>query len=89
MKASNIRSLSLNFKLSSLYQCSYLGSPNSSTKSFNNKLLDYPTYTKPQVYEGMEVPKVLLSGDHKKIAEYRKQEQIKKTKELRPDLMEE
>ena len=59
------------------------------TESFNNKLLDYPTYTKPQVYEGMEVPKVLLSGDHKKIAEYRKQEQIKKTKELRPDLMEE
>ena len=58
-------------------------------ESFNNKLLDYPTYTKPQVYEGMEVPKVLLSGDHKKIAEYRKQEQIKKTKELRPDLMEE
>ena len=50
------------------------------TESFNNKLLDYPTYTKPQVYEGMEVPKVLLSGDHKKIAEYRKQEQIKKTK---------
>ena len=41
------------------------------TESFNNKLLDYPTYTKPQVYEGMEVPKVLLSGDHKKIAEYR------------------
>ena len=59
------------------------------TESFNNKLLDYPTYTKPQVYEGMEVPKVLLSGDHKKIAEYRKQEQIKKTKKLRPDLMEE
>ena len=59
------------------------------TESFNNKLLDYPTYNKPQVYEGMEVPKVLLSGDHKKIAEYRKQEQIKKTKELRPDLMEE
>ena len=59
------------------------------TESFNNKLLDYPTYTKPQVYEGMEVPKVLLSGDHKKIAEYRKQEKIKKTKELRPDLMEE
>ena len=42
-------------------------------------LLDYPTYTKPRVYEGMEVPEVLVSGDHKKIAEYRKQEQIKKT----------
>ncbi len=59
------------------------------TESFNNKLLDYPTYTKPRDFEGMLVPDVLLSGDHKKIAEYRKNEQIKKTKELRPDLLEE
>ena len=58
------------------------------SESFNNNLLDYPTYTKPRVYEGMEVPEVLLSGDHKKIAEYRLNEQIKKTKELRPDLLE-
>ena len=35
--------------------------------SFNDNLLDYPTYTKPRVYEGMEVPEVLLSGDHRKI----------------------
>ena len=35
--------------------------------SFNNNLLDYPTYTKPRVYEGMEVPEVLLSGDHRRI----------------------
>ena len=59
------------------------------SKSFNSKLLDYPTYTKPRDFEGMLVPDVLLSGDHKKIAEYRKNEQIKKTKELRPDLLEE
>ena len=59
------------------------------SESFNSKLLDYPTYTKPRDFEGMLVPDVLLSGDHKKIAEYRKNEQIKKTKELRPDLMEE
>ena len=58
------------------------------SESFNNNLLDYPTYTKPSVYEGMEVPRVLLSGDHKKIAEYRLNEQLKKTKELRPDLLE-
>ena len=58
-------------------------------ESFNEKLLDYPTYTKPRDFEGMLVPDVLLSGDHKKIAEYRKNEQIKKTKELRPDLLEE
>lgn len=56
--------------------------------SFNNNLLDYPTYTKPRVYQGMEVPEVLLSGNHKKIEEYRKEESIKKTKERRPDLLE-
>ena len=55
--------------------------------SFNNNLLDYPTYTKPRVYEGMEVPEVLLNGDHKKIEEYRLQESIKKTQERRPDLL--
>lgn len=56
--------------------------------SFNDNLLDYPTYTKPRIYEGMEVPEVLLSGDHKKIAEYRYQERLKRTKERRPDLLE-
>ena len=57
--------------------------------SFNeNYLLDYPTYTKPRVYEGMEVPEVLLSGDHKKIDEYRYSESLKITRERRPDLLE-
>ena len=57
--------------------------------SFNdNYLLDYPTYTKPRVYEGMEVPDVLLSGDHKKIDVWRRNESIKKTQKLRPDLLE-
>ena len=56
--------------------------------SFNNNLLDYPTYTKPRVYRGMEVPEVLLSGDHKKIEEYRKNESLKRTQEKRPDLLE-
>lgn len=56
--------------------------------SFNDNLLDYPTYTKPRVFEGMEVPEVLLSGDHKKIAEYRYQESLKKTQQRRPDLLE-
>ena len=54
--------------------------------SFNEKyLLDYPTYTKPRNFRGMEVPEVLISGDHKKIDEYRYQESLKRTKELRPD----
>ena len=51
-------------------------------------LLDYPTYTKPRVFEGMEVPEVLVSGDHKRIAEYILEESIKKTKLRRPDLLE-
>lgn len=57
--------------------------------SFNeNYLLDYPTYTKPRNFRGMEVPEVLISGDHKKIDEYRYKESLKRTKELRPDLLE-
>ena len=56
--------------------------------SFNNNLLDYPTYTKPRVYEGMEVPEILLSGDHKKIQEFRYEESLKRTRERRPDLLE-
>ncbi len=58
-------------------------------ESFNNNLLDYPQYTKPRVYEGLRVPEVLLSGDHQKIKEYREQESLKRTKERRPDLLEE
>ncbi len=57
--------------------------------SFSNEsLLDYPKYTKPRVYKNMEVPEVLLSGDHKKIEEYRYNESVKKTKQIRPDLLE-
>ena len=56
--------------------------------SFNNNLLDFPTYTIPRVYEGMEGPEVLLSGDHKKIEEYRREMSLQRTKERRPDLLE-
>ncbi len=45
----------------------------------DNYLLDYPSYTKPRVFEGMEVPEILLSGDHKKIAEYRHRRSRNKT----------
>ena len=55
--------------------------------SFNNNKLDYPTYTKPRVFRGMEVPEVLISGDHKKIDEYRRKEADKRTMEKRPDLI--
>ena len=55
--------------------------------SFTDNLLDYPTYTKPRVYEGLEVPSVLISGDHMKINEWRREKQIEVTKKNRPDLL--
>lgn len=57
-------------------------------ESFNDSLLDYETYTKPQNFRGMEVPEVLISGDHKKIAEFRQNSRYNRTKERRPDLLE-
>lgn len=56
--------------------------------SFNEDLLDYETYTKPQNFRGMEVPNVLLSGNHQKIDEFRKNSRYNRTKERRPDLLE-
>lgn len=56
--------------------------------SFNDGLLDYETYTKPACFRGMEVPDVLLSGNHKKIDEFRKNSRYNRTKERRPDLLE-
>ena len=57
--------------------------------SFNNNLLDYPTYTKPRDFRGMKVPDVLTSGNHKEIEKYRLEQQSKRTKERRPDLLKE
>ena len=57
------------------------------SESFTDSLLDYPTYTKPRVYRGLEVPDILLSGNHQKIAEWRYQQRLEKTKERRPDLL--
>lgn len=56
------------------------------TESFNENLLDYPVYTKPINYENHLVPEILLSGNHKKILEYRNKQRILKTKKNRPDL---
>ncbi len=55
--------------------------------SFSNNLLDYPTYTKPRVFRGLEVPEVLLSGNHEKINKWRQEKQIEITKQKRPDLL--
>ena len=57
------------------------------SESFNENLLDYPVYTKPAVYRDMNVPDILLSGDHKKIDDDRESERIRLTKEKRPDLL--
>ena len=57
------------------------------SESFNENLLDYPVYTKPAVYRDMNVPDILLSGDHKKIDDYRESERIRLTKGKRPDLL--
>lgn len=59
------------------------------SESFNNGLLDYPVYTKPVNFRGMEVPSVLLSGHHENINNWRLNEMKKRTLERRPDLLEE
>lgn len=56
--------------------------------SFYHGLLEYPQYTKPRVFEGKEVPEVLLSGHHKNIAKWQKKEALRRTLERRPDLLE-
>lgn len=56
--------------------------------SFNDSLLDYETYTKPYDFRGMKVPDVLISGDHKKIDDFRRNSRYNRTKDRRPDLLE-
>lgn len=56
------------------------------SESFNDGLLDYPNYTRPEVFRGMRVPEVLLSGHHKNIEKYRQEEKVRLTKENRKDL---
>ena len=56
-------------------------------ESFAQNLLEYPHYTRPAVYRGLKVPEVLLSGDHKRIAEWRQKQAPLRTKKKRPDLL--
>ena len=60
-----------------------------SFESFEDGLLEHPQYTRPAEFNGKEVPEILLSGNHAKIDEYRRQESLKRTYERRPDLLEE
>ena len=57
-------------------------------ESFNDNLLEYPQYTRPAEFMGREVPPILLSGNHPKVDEWRRQQSIIRTMERRPDLME-
>jgi tRNA (guanine37-N1)-methyltransferase len=66
-----------------------LGDGESATQdSFMNGLLDYPHYTRPEIYENLSVPDVLLGGHHAKIADWRRQKSLELTFRLRPDLIE-
>ncbi len=56
-------------------------------ESFSNGLLEYPQYTRPEVFEGEKVPEILLSGHHKNIEKWRKDKSIEITKKKRPDLL--
>ena len=56
-------------------------------ESFSKDLLEYPQYTRPEIFEGIRVPEVLLSGHHQNIAKWRKEKSIEFTKKKRPDLI--
>ncbi|KPJ58423.1 MAG: tRNA (guanine-N1)-methyltransferase [Deltaproteobacteria bacterium DG_8] len=56
-------------------------------ESFSQPLLESPHYTRPRVFRGMEVPEILLSGNHTEIERWRRQQALKRTKERRPDLL--
>jgi tRNA (guanine37-N1)-methyltransferase len=56
-------------------------------ESFQTGLLEYPHYTRPRDFEGLTVPEILLSGDHARIARWRRQQALKRTQALRPDLL--
>lgn len=65
-----------------------VGNPESLIEeSHEEGLLEYPSYTKPSVWRGREVPSVLLSGDHGAVAAWRREKQIERTREMRPDLL--
>ena len=64
-----------------------LGDPNSLIEeSHNSNLLEYPQYTRPPIYRDMKVPDILLSGNHKEIKSWRKEQMLKRTIERRKDL---
>jgi tRNA (guanine37-N1)-methyltransferase len=66
-----------------------LGSSDSAENdSFSDGLLEYPQYTRPAVFNGKAVPEILLSGDHGKVASWRREQQLLRTLQRRPELLE-
>lgn len=63
-------------------------SDSAETESFSDNLLEYPQYSRPEIWHEKAVPKILLSGDHKKVDEWRLAQSIERTKQRRPDLYE-
>ena len=72
----------------SRYVNGVLADGSTSEESFSNGLLEYPQYTRPEVFEGLDVPEVLKSGNHQEIAKWRRNMSIIETKKNRPDLYE-
>lgn len=67
-----------------------VGNPESLVEeSHEDGLLEYPTFTKPPVWRGRAVPEVLLSGNHRAIADWRREQQLERTRRVRPDLLDE
>ena len=64
-----------------------ISSDSLTAESFSDDLLEYPQYTRPQVFMGLEVPEVLLNGNHKLIDEWRRERSLELTKKLRPDIL--
>lgn len=64
-----------------------ISSDSLTAESFSDDLLEYPQYTRPQVFMGLEVPEVLLNGNHKLIDEWRSERSLELTKKLRPDIL--
>jgi len=65
-----------------------LGAADSSTEeSFEHGLLEYPQYTRPATFEGRAIPPVLVSGDHGKVAQWRREQSLALTRARRPDLL--
>ncbi|GGI47294.1 tRNA (guanine37-N1)-methyltransferase [Agromyces flavus] len=65
-----------------------VGNPESLVEeSHEDGLLEYPSYTKPAVWRGLEVPPVLLSGHHGRVAEWRREQQVERTRRVRPELL--